>query len=811
MAAQIGALRVAIGADITGLQTGMARAQREVQRGASGMQKSVSTVTSSFKSLAAVAGVSLGLTGLAAGARAFLSIADASKSLTAQLRLATAEYGSFGQAQKDVQRIAEVTRSDLSATANLYAVFQRNAKELGISQAQAARATETVNKTFQISGATAEEAAGGLRQFLQALQSGQLRGEEFNSVMENAPRLARLLADSLGVTIGQLRALAKAGEITGDKLIAALTDRKFTEAIDREFQQLPVTFDQAMGQIYNAAVVVFGAFDTGGQFSTALSNFITGGTQGFADLERAAYDFGATLRGLFDTLDSIKAAFGSLKTDGIGAMLDIEGATISLRGTLSTLFGVIDGVANKFANLINLPGNLIRQATGVGGKPIIDPFNMRGVFDKTASAADLRRIASQGLDPSEWAGRTPPPFRAAPSSGKTKKGPKGPSAEALAAKAQREMEQRMRRDAAADNERARNNIELLRAEQDLTNDYQQRNDIARAILDIEREQDLKAVDLSVKLGDRTEAEGEALKLQIRDLDQMKRRVLQREEDLRAARDAAQLADADLDIQQQQFQAEAALAETSSEMRDAQLRLLDLAYRQEKARLEATIADEESSEAAKEEARRRLSALNARFVAERQGVLNNTRNPLEAWAASIPQTAAKIKESLQSITADGLDGISDAIGSIIDGSKSMAEAFGDAAKSIISDLIQMFTRMLMFQALQSAFGGIFGGAGSSVVGGAPTGANFIGPRAIGGPITPGRTYRVGEQGPELIRVGSRGQVIPNSEIGGGGIVINQHFAPNFAGNAATKQDLVMMGQITKAETMAAVRDARRRGR
>src|SRR3546814_6036382 len=64
--------------------------------------------------------------------------------------------------------------------------------------------------------------------------------------MESSPRLARLLADSLDVPVGSLRAMAEQGELTADKLLRALTDTKFTASIDAEFKQMPVTFDQAM-------------------------------------------------------------------------------------------------------------------------------------------------------------------------------------------------------------------------------------------------------------------------------------------------------------------------------------------------------------------------------------------------------------------------------------------------------------------------------------------------------------------------------------------------------------------------------------
>src|SRR3546814_18996144 len=81
-------------------------------------------------------------------------------------------------------------------------------------------------------------------QFSQARPSGVLRGDEFNCIMQSSPRLARLLADSLDVPAGSLRAMAEQGELTADKLLRALTDTKFTASIDAEFKQMPVTFDQ---------------------------------------------------------------------------------------------------------------------------------------------------------------------------------------------------------------------------------------------------------------------------------------------------------------------------------------------------------------------------------------------------------------------------------------------------------------------------------------------------------------------------------------------------------------------------------------
>src|SRR3546814_9960761 len=105
-----------------------------------------------------------------------------------------------------------------------------------------------------------------------SLSSGVMRGDEFNGIMEASPRLARLLADSLDVPVGSLRAMAEQGELTADKLLRARTDTKFTASIDAEFKQMQGTFDQAMKQVHNAAIVTFGAFHQGGDYSTLLAN-----------------------------------------------------------------------------------------------------------------------------------------------------------------------------------------------------------------------------------------------------------------------------------------------------------------------------------------------------------------------------------------------------------------------------------------------------------------------------------------------------------------------------------------------------------
>lgn len=293
--------------------------------------------------------------------RRFLEIADSAKQMEAQLRLATPATVAFADAQADVRRIAAETRIGIEATNELYSKFSRMSGDLGLSQLEAARATETFAKTLKISGASTAEADAVTRQFGQALASGVLRGDEFNSVMEASPRLSRLLAESLGKPVGALREMAEEGELTADKLTKALTDAKFTEGIDKEFRALPVTFSEAMTLVQDAAVTTFGAFDRGGRFSEAIVDFVLGGVSGMGDLAASAEQTGIDIRSSFEALHDVFAPMldGALEVFGT-----IETKSKELSGHIADLLGLIDDIGNAgnspdawFQNLANkIPG-----------------------------------------------------------------------------------------------------------------------------------------------------------------------------------------------------------------------------------------------------------------------------------------------------------------------------------------------------------------------------------------------------------------------------------------------------------------------
>ncbi len=232
-----------------------------------------------------------GMTGLAGAARLVIGSlvirklvewADAATLLDARLRIVSRSSEEYANAGGLVLDIAQRTRSELNSTANLYARLSSALKDTGASQSEVARLTETINKAFVVSGASAGEAAAAITQLSQGLASGTLRGDEFNSVAEQAPVIMDALAKQLGVTRGELRAMAEDGRITADLVRTALAGA--ADEIDAKFAQIPPTIGGAFTQLNNALQSTVGWFNEAGGASSLVVRGINFITQAVQDL-----------------------------------------------------------------------------------------------------------------------------------------------------------------------------------------------------------------------------------------------------------------------------------------------------------------------------------------------------------------------------------------------------------------------------------------------------------------------------------------------------------------------------------------------
>lgn len=212
-------------------------AQREVQQGLNGISEQLGKLQGL---VVAAYGGNL----VTQAARQVADVADQYNNLAARVKLVTGEGEAFQGAFQGVFDIATRTGSAVETVGTLFTKVAQAGKALNLSQQQSLALTETITQAVALSGETADASDAAIRQLIQGLQSGVLRGEEFNSVMEQSPRLARALADGLGVTTGQLRQLANQGELTSDTVIRALQGQ--AAAIQQEFASLPPTVGRAL-------------------------------------------------------------------------------------------------------------------------------------------------------------------------------------------------------------------------------------------------------------------------------------------------------------------------------------------------------------------------------------------------------------------------------------------------------------------------------------------------------------------------------------------------------------------------------------
>jgi tape measure domain-containing protein len=198
---------------------------------------------------------------LAAGAvlRFLLQQADAYTNLQNQLRLVTTSTAGLAVVTEDLLKVSNETRSSFEDTAKLYATVSKQSSALGLSQNETIAFTKSLNQAIILSGSDAQMASAGIRQLGQALGSGVLRGDELNSVLENTSEVAATIAKGMGVTIGQLRALGKEGQISAQDII-----RSFQEASDdlnNRFGKTVPTVGQAVQVLQNQFMYFWGELD----------------------------------------------------------------------------------------------------------------------------------------------------------------------------------------------------------------------------------------------------------------------------------------------------------------------------------------------------------------------------------------------------------------------------------------------------------------------------------------------------------------------------------------------------------------------
>lgn len=379
---------------------GAESASRDLDKltGASGRAEGkVGLLTGAYKAFAAVAASAA----LVKTVGTYVRLADESANMSARLRLVTKSQEEFNTAHAATFEIAQRNSAELGAINELYVRLAQNSDELAGNQGRLLGLTEAISQAMVVSGASTSESASAIRQFTQAVASGVLRGDEFNSIMENAPRLARALADGLGVPVGALRKMAEEGELTSDRLINAIESQ--SSSIKFEFEQMPLTVGRATQQVRNALLELVGGVDTAEGASRDLAEAI----QGLADVlgsDETKQGLSNLISGITQISQVAAGATGVVtKLSGVLRESAVYWEEMLLGGKTATggpgLFGVGDYLRDKAPWLYGLPSKKSQEGTNAPAPyhPGIDsslpaplPGNPSG--RTTAAANDVKQI-----------------------------------------------------------------------------------------------------------------------------------------------------------------------------------------------------------------------------------------------------------------------------------------------------------------------------------------------------------------------------------------------------------------------------------
>ncbi|EKC6980364.1 tape measure protein [Cronobacter sakazakii] len=180
-------------------------------------------------------------------ARRLIEIGDQMNTLQARVARLSPSVDAAKESMKALSAIASQTGNSLSDTERLWETLTSALKETGATNSQILSLTDTLQKIGTIGGSSAEEMSNALRQFGQSIAGGVVRAEEFNSILEQMPELARQIAAGLGISIGQLRQRMLEGKLTAQDALNAI--QKQSESVNAEFDKMPVSIDRAKNSL----------------------------------------------------------------------------------------------------------------------------------------------------------------------------------------------------------------------------------------------------------------------------------------------------------------------------------------------------------------------------------------------------------------------------------------------------------------------------------------------------------------------------------------------------------------------------------
>ncbi|ENQ3209349.1 tape measure protein [Enterobacter hormaechei] len=264
---QVGNIVYQVQMDVANLIEAQRKVNERLEKMSGGASKAASKFDQLQTSINKVAGA-IAASIVVDWGKAFLVAADNMSQLNARIERLTGSAATASQTMQSLMRISSATGGSLQDTAKLWETLSTALRDTGATNGQIIQLTETLQKIGRIGGSSTEEMANALRQFGQSISSGTVRAEEFNSILEQMPELARQIAAGMGVSIGELRQLMLDGKLTAEDALNAI--QKQTGSVNAEFEKLPRTLSQANTALTNSFLSMIDSVNQATGASTGL-------------------------------------------------------------------------------------------------------------------------------------------------------------------------------------------------------------------------------------------------------------------------------------------------------------------------------------------------------------------------------------------------------------------------------------------------------------------------------------------------------------------------------------------------------------
>lgn len=236
--------------DIEANVAGLIQAQKQVNKRLDQMEgkfDSTSRSVGRFEGALNKVGVAIAAAFTIDAAKKLIAIGDEMATLQARITRLSPSIDAAKETMSALSAIASQTGNSLSETERLWESLTTALKSAGATNSQILALTSTLQKIGTIGGSSSEEMANALRQFGQSIAGGTVRAEEFNSILEQMPELARQIASGLGISIGDLRKRMLEGKLTAEDALNAI--QKQSQSVNEEFDKMPVNIDRAKNSL----------------------------------------------------------------------------------------------------------------------------------------------------------------------------------------------------------------------------------------------------------------------------------------------------------------------------------------------------------------------------------------------------------------------------------------------------------------------------------------------------------------------------------------------------------------------------------